>query len=493
MAGGGSIAAGVEAESPELPVVAVEGEVLNLEFQRAWLQQRRPPDGVWRRGALRSALDNEIAEIDRLISDQVNAILHHPRFQKLEASWRGIEFLLHANRDTGNIKVRVLNVTWEELCRDLERAIEFDRSQAFQKIYGAEFDMPGGRPYGLLIGDYEVHHRRTAQSRFDDFAALHAMAQVAAAAFSPFIVGASPEFFEFDSFADMTHSVDLAASFRSPEYARWHSLRNGDDARFVGVTLPHILMRLPYTDDGSRMDGFRFVETVRDATSYLWGNSVYAFAAVAVRAYAESGWFTDIRGARRSGPQGGKVEGLPIPGFDTDRPGLIKRFSTDVSLSEAQEKQLNDMGFIPLLNVQYTGLSAFYSNPSIQTPKVFTTPNATANALLSTMLQYILSVSRFAHYVKILARDRIGSFGTPEECEQFLSGWLRTYCNSSDQASPESMARYPLRDAAVQVREQPGHPGLYQCTIHLRPHSQADQIVSEFRLVTMLPAGQTAG
>jgi len=458
------------------------------EFETAWIVSHRPPERSWRRREFRAALDRDIARIDRLIGDQLNAILHHPRFQMLEASWRGIVFLLDANRGSTNVRIRVLNVTWDELYRDFDRAIEFDRSQMFQKIYDAEFDMPGGRPYGLLIGDYEVHHRRAKPHRGDDIATMRAMAQVAAAAFAPFLVGASPGFFEFDNFASMTSSTNLTASFRGPEYASWHSLREIDDARFIGLTLPHVLMRLPYVDDATRVDGFRFSETIVEDSAYLWGNAVYAFASVAIHAFAESGWFTDIRGARRSGTSGGRVEGLPIPWFDTDREGLIPRFTTDVSLSDIQERELNEMGFIPLLNIRYTGESAFYSNPSAQSPKVYGTAIATANARVSSMLQYILCVSRFAHYIKMLARERIGSFASPEECEEALTLWLRTYCNSTDHASPETMAKYPLREASVQVREQPGRPGQYQCTIHLRPHSQADQVVSEFRLVTMLPS-----
>jgi type VI secretion system protein ImpD len=462
------------------------------DFQRWWLSARLPGGAVWTRARLRAAIDRDIAAIDRLLTRQVNGILHHPRFQKLEASWRGVAFLLQTNRDPLNIKVRVLNVTWDEVCRDLERAMEFDQSQMFQKIYGEEFDMPGGRPYGLLVGDYEVMHKRTARHRTDDVAGLRAMSGIAAVSFSPFVVGAAPELFEFDSFADFMLPANVTSTFRGRDYVRWQTLRNGDDSRFIGIALPHILTRLPYTDDATRRDPFRFVETIDDASAYVWGNAAFAFAAVAIRTYAEAGWFTDMRGARRAGPAGGRVDDLPAPWFATDRPHLIKRYNTDVSLTDAQEKELSDLGFIPLLNVRFIGASAFFSNQSIQVPKLYTGAGANANARLSAMLQYILSVSRFAHYIKILARERIGSFASAEDCEEFLRNWLRGYCNSSENASPETLARYPLRDANVQVREPPGGAGSYQCVVHLRPHSQADQVLSEFRLVTTLPAGAKA-
>jgi type VI secretion system protein ImpD len=462
------------------------------DFQRWWLNARLPPGAVWAKARLRAAIDRDIAAIDRLLTRQVNVIIHHPRFQKLEASWRGVAFLLQTNRDPLNIKLRVLNVTWDEVCRDLERAMEFDQSQMFQKIYGEEFDMPGGRPYGLLVGDYEVMHKRTAQHRTDDIAGLHAMSGVAAVSFSPFIVGAAPELFEFDSFADFMLPANITNTFRARDYTRWQTLRGGEDSRFIGIALPHILMRMPYTDDATRCDPFRFVETIDGASSYVWGNAAFAFAAVAIRTYSEAGWFTDMRGARRAGPAGGRIDDLPTPWFATDRPNLIKRYNTDVSLTDAQEKELSDLGFIPLLNVRFIGASAFFSNQSVQVPKLFTGASANANARLSAMLQYILSVSRFAHYIKILARERIGSFSSAEDCEEFLRNWLRGYCNSSENASPETMAKYPLRDANVQVREPPGGAGSYQCIVHLRPHSQADQVLSEFRLVTTLPAGAKA-
>jgi type VI secretion system protein ImpD len=454
-----------------------------------WLQPGLHAHDRWDQARIRGVLDRDIAQIDQMLTRQVNAILHHPSFRRLEAAWHGIRYLALLSDDIEDVKVRILQISWSELCRDLERAIEFDQSSIFQKIYSDEFGMPGGRPFGLLIGDYEVMHRRTDGHATDDVAALKGMSQVAAAAFAPFIVGVAPAMLGLDSFRDLAMPVDLAAIFRSPDYVRWKSFRENDDARFIGLTLPRVLMRVPYRDDGSRTDGFRFQENIEDpgGEACVWGPAVYAFASIVMRAFASSGWFADLRGARQTNPpSGGLVVDLPVPWFETDRPRFAGKFSTDVAITDRLEKEFSDLGFIPLMKAQYTDYCVFYSNQSVQAHKNYQTQVATINARLSTMLQYMLCVSRFAHYLKVLARDRVGSFATPEECQVFLQNWLRGYCNNNVTVTADVMARYPLREGSVQVRETPGRPGIYQCTILLRPHSQVDQIVSEFKLVTEL-------
>jgi len=422
------------------------------------------------------------------LSRQLNAILHHARFQGLEASWRGVAYLLARAEGSESVKVKLLNVSWAEVCRDLERAIEFDQTQVFLKVYSEEFGMPGGEPYGLLVGDYEVQHRRSADHPTDDVAALQALSGVAAAAFSPFIVGCSPAFLGLDSFRGLGLPIDLRTAFRGPEYARWRSLQATEDSRFIAITLPQVLMRLPYRDDGSRVDGFRFREEVEDPgnTGYLMGNAVYAFASLVIRAYMTSGWFAEIRGTPRDALAGGIVEDLPVEWFGTDAPGLAIRYSTDVSISEYQERELSDLGLIPLCKVKNTRLSAFYSNQSLQVPATYTTLVASVNSRLSAMLQYVLCVSRFSHFIKIIGRDRVGSYTTAQECEAFLQKWLTKHCLGSNDPSPEMRARYPLHSGKVQVRDVPGKPGTYTCTVHLQPHFQFDAIVSAFKLVTEL-------
>ena len=454
----------------------------------------REPEAPWTRRRLLQALDHAVAEIDLQLGRQLDAVLHHPRFQRLEAAWRSLRRLVWLADAYDTVKIRVIHLTWSELCRDLERAIEFDQSQIFHKIYNEEFGTPGGQPYGLLIGDYEVMHRRTAEHPTDDVAALKAMSQVAAAAFAPFVVGAAPGLFGLDSFRDLALPIDLAGAFRSPDYARWRSLQEGEDARFLGIVLPRVLARLPYRDDGTRFDDFRYEEASEEAAHHLWGSAIYAFAAVVTRSCAGSGWFIDMRGARRADilvdgavrPHGGLVTHLPVAWYETDRPGLIGKGSSEVALTERQEKELSDLGFIPLLPAKNTNFLVFYGNQSVQSPRLYDGAGAAANARISAMLQYMFCVSRFAHYLKVMARDRVGSFATPEQCQDYLSDWLRDYCNANQNPSPEIMARYPLREAQVRVHEPPGRPGVYQCVVHLRPHSQVDHIVSEFKLVTEL-------
>jgi type VI secretion system protein ImpD len=462
---------------------------LRLWFGDHWVLQT-PAD----RHRVLQALDRDIAWLDALMTEQLNEILHHQRMQKLEASWRGLEYLAGQAESSEEIKLRVLNVAWAEVCKDLERAIEFDQSQLFTKVYSEEFGMPGGEPFGVLIGDYEVQHRRTRDHPTDDLAALQGVSAVAAAAFSPFIVGCSPSFLGLDSFRDLGLPIDLKQIFRQPEYARWRSFQDTEDARFVGITLPHVVMRLPYRDVASRVDGFRFREEVEDPrrSGYLFGNAVYAFAALLMRAFTQSAWFAEIRGTPQDLVAGGIVDSLPVEWFTTDKPSLATRYSTDVSVSEFQERDLSEMGLMPLSKVKNTSYSAFYSNQSAQVPKTYTTLVASVNARLSAMIQYVMCVSRFAHFIKIIGRDRVGAFSTPEECELYLQKWLRQYCMANESPSIELRARYPLREGKIKVHELPGKPGSFACTVHLQPHFQFDDVVSAFKLVTELAPSAAA-
>jgi type VI secretion system ImpC/EvpB family protein len=433
-------------------------------------------------------LTRDIAQIDGLLTRQVNAILHHPAFQKLEASWRGLQYLVRQAPEGENGKVRVLSVTWKELVRDLERAIEFDQSQLFRKVYNEEFGTPGGEPYSLLLGDYEVYPRPGPDHPTDDMTTLGGIASVAAAAFAPFIVGAHPAMLDLTSFTELELPLDFTRTFEQIEFLKWKSLRDREDARFVGMTLPRVLRRLPFRDGSGRADGFRFKEDVSapDRSGYLWGTAVYAFASVVVRAYAEYGWPAAIRGVQRGVVGGGLVEGLPVDSFRTDRPGLVPKPSTDGIITDAQEKELGELGFIPLCHCQDTSLAAFYGNQSIQKPKTFDELAATVNARMSAMLQYMFCVARFAHYIKVITRDKVGSFATAADVEEYLRKWLMKYTTASDSSGPEIKARFPLREARVQITERPDKPGTYRSVIHLRPHYQLDQMVSSVRLVAEL-------
>ena len=317
-------------------------------------------------------LNRDIARLDALLNGQVNAILHHPDFQKLEASWRSLHFLVQQVPDGGNVKIRVLNVSWKELTRDLTvRALEFDHSDLFRKVYSDEFGTPGGEPFGVLLGDYEIRHRMSADYPYNDLETLNAVAGVAAAAFAPFIAAAHPSLLELTSFADLERPLNLSRTFEHLDYLKWKAFRKKQDARFVGLTLPRVLVRLPYVDDSARTDGFRFREEVASAErgNYLWGNAAYAFGAVLIRAFVESGWLADIRGARRGELSGGVVAGLPVHSFSTDKSGVAPKCSTDTIITDAQEKELGALGFIPLCYCQDTELSAFYGNQSVQEPQ----------------------------------------------------------------------------------------------------------------------------
>jgi type VI secretion system ImpC/EvpB family protein len=468
------------------------GEPDPVRALRLWvpdLEALRGPD--LRRRVVRR-LNEDVARIDGLLNGQVNAVMHHPAFQRLEASWRGLHYLVDQVPEGANIKVRALSLSWKELTRDLERAIEFDQSQLFRKVYNDEFGMPGGEPFGVLLGDYEVRHRPAPDHPYDDVTTLGGVAAVAAAAFAPFVAAAHPTFFDLTGYSELELPLNLARTFEQLEYLKWKALRDREDARFVGLALPRVLLRLPFRDDTGRADNFRFREEVEapDRSGYLWGNAAYAFGGVLIRAFAESGWLAGIRGARRGTEGEGLVTGLPVHASATSRADVAPKCPTDATVTDAQEKELGELGFIPLCACQDTGMAAFHGNQSVQKPKVYDEPAATANARLSAMLQYILCVSRFAHYIKVISRDKIGAFTGPADCEDYLRKWLANYITASDTGGLENKAKYPLREARVRVREQPDRPGSFLCEIHLRPHFQLDRLVAPVRLVTELAPAQ---
>lgn len=451
-----------------------------------WLRWKAPAGMPRSREQVLHMLARDIAEIDALLSEQVDAILHHSQFQRLEASWRGLRYLVdQVDPEEHNIRIRVLSVSWAELARDLDRAGEFDQSQIFRKVYSAEFDMPGGTPYGLLLGDYEVRHTVSPEG-INDLRVLERIAEVAAAAWAPFIAAAHPALLGLDTFADLQFPLNLPRTFEQLEYLKWRAFRDSEDARFVGLVMPRVLWRLPYEDDGSRCDGFRYREDVSgpDARKYLWGTAVYAFGAVVARSFAESGWLASIRGVQRGIEGGGVVTGLPTHWFSTHRPGLVPKPPTDVLIHDRQEPELSELGFIPLCACPDTPYAAFYAAHSVQKPRKYSEPAATLNAKVSAMLPYLLCASRFAHYIKVMLRDKVGTFAEPEECEDFLHQWIHQYVTADPEASPEVKARLPLREARIQVRPHPGKPGSFRCIAHLWPHYELDELTTTLRVAT---------
>lgn len=427
-------------------------------------------------------LSEDLAEIDRLLNDQVNEIIHHEQFQHLEAAWRGLALLVEQLPPHANVQVKVLNASWKDLSRDFTRAVEFDQSQLFQKVYEEGIGMAGSNPFSVLIGDYRVGRSMS------DIETLQAVSGVAAAAFAPFIASADSSLFDLDHFGDLERQIDLDRTFSQPDFLAWRRFRETEDARFVGLTLPSALMRLPYTDDVSRVDGFRFREDVSDPNGdgYLWGNPAYAYGGVLIRAFSTTGWLADVRGVRRDEPGGGIVQNLPVHSFNTDRTGVAIKSSTDVAITDQQEKQLTELGFIPLCHCPDTPYSCFYGSQSVQSPRSYSTAAATANARISAMLHYILCASRFAHYLKVLARDKIGSMMPAEHIQGELTNWISQYVRDDDDAAISIKARYPLREARVEVTESPDRPGCYACSMHLLPHFQLDALSASLRLSTEL-------
>jgi len=433
-------------------------------------------------------INAQIAHIDDVLNEQVNAILHHSKLQKLEASWRGLHYLVLEADEIDLIKIKFLNVSWAQLAKDLERAIEFDQSHLFRKVYSREFGTAGGEPYGVLIGDYSIRHHPSKDHRTDDIAVLRELSQVAAAAFAPFIASADPVLFGMDDFSGLGMPINLESIFSQKEYIKWNALRETEDSRFIGLTVPKVLMRLPHEHDAYRSDGFNFQEDVSkpDNSQYLWGNACYAFGAILIQSFSHNGWFTDIRGCYSGEGQGGVVSHLPVPSFKTDKEKVAKKYSTDVLITDFSEKALNEFGFIPLCYGKDSDYSVFYGNQSIQGAKQYDKKSAEVNAKISSMLQYILCASRFAHYLKVIGREKVGSFFSAQECEDYLHRWLLSYSTASSSGTEEHLAKYPLAEAKVEVKEIPGRPGVYACVTHLKPHMQLDQMVSAVKLVTEL-------
>ena len=439
-------------------------------------------------------LDMAIARLEDLLAGQVNAILHHPRFQALESSWRGLAFLCQrggeemeraeSQGDNSRIVLRMLSVSKRELWDDATSATEFDQTVLWQKVYEAEFGTAGGTPFGLLVGDYAFKNHP------NDLDTLASIASVAAAAFAPFVAAAAPEFFGLDDYQRLEIGLPLEQDFQRPDYIKWRALRESDDARFLGLTLPRVLMRRPHGLDAAREDGFRFREEVADRQrhdKYLWGNAAYGFASVVLRAFVDTGWFADIRGFERGHETGGLVTGLAVDSHPTDRDGIALKSGTDVVIGSLQERELSELGFIPLCACQGTEYSAFFSNASIHKPKTYANVDATTTARMSSMLQYVLCASRFAHYLKSLCRQKLGGQSSVGELNKYLSEWINDYVTDDVRASPEIKTRYPLRQADVEVSEIPGQAGAYRLQMQLLPHYQLDSLSASLRLVHRLP------
>lgn len=426
-------------------------------------------------------INSAIAAIDKAMSKQLSAIMKNEKFQKLEGSWRGLHHLVSNSETSSQLKIRMLNISKKELSRDLEKAVEFDQSQIFKKIYESEFGTAGGEPYSALIGDYEF------SSHPDDINLLTNMSNIAAAGFCPFISASAPEMFGFESFTELSKPRDLEKIFESAEYIKWRSFRDSEDSRFVVLTMPRVLARLPYGKDTKPIEAFNFEEVKVEGgpkhDEYCWMNAAYAMGAVLTRSYAEYGWCTSIRGAEG----GGKVEGLHSHVFMSDDGDMDQKCPTEIGITDRREAELSKLGFLPLCHYKNTDYAVFFGAQTTQKPKKFDDPDATANTEISARLPYIMATSRIAHFLKVMARDKVGSFMEAADAEEWLNKWISNFVNASPGASADMKARYPLAEASIEVKEIPGQPGAYSAIAWLRPWLQMEELTASLRLVAKIP------
>jgi type VI secretion system protein ImpC len=431
-----------------------------------------------------ASIKSRIAQIDDLISHQLSEVLHSPDFQQLEASWRGLHYLV-MNSETGTrLKIRLLNVTRKELLTDLEKATEFDQSVLFKKVYEEEYGTFGGHPYSCLIGDFEFGRHP------QDIKMLEIISGVAAAAHAPFIAAASPRLFDLDSYTDLSVPRDLAKGFETAELIKWRSFRETEDSRYVTLVLPRVLGRLPYGQKTVPVDGIGFEEDVtgKDHKKYLWGNAAYVLGQRITNAFSLYGWTAAIRGVEG----GGIVEGLPAHTFKTDEGDIALKCPTELAITDRREKELSDLGFVALCHCKGTDYAAFFGGQTTNKPKAYNTNDANANARISSNLPYILASSRFAHYIKAMMRDKVGSFMSRDNVAAFLNTWIADYVLLDDAAPQVVKAKYPLREARVDVVDVPGKPGCYKAVVFLRPHFQLEELTVSIRLVAELPAPAAA-
>ena len=424
-----------------------------------------------------------IAEIDQKLTEQVNLILHHEDFQQLEGSWRGLHHLVNNTETDEMLKIRVMNISKMELGNTLKKykGTAWDQSPIFKKVYEEEYGQFGGEPYGCLVGDYYFDHSP------QDVEMLGAMAQVAAAAHAPFLAAAAPSVMQMESWQELANPRDLTKIFSTPEYAAWRSLRDSDDSRYIGLAMPRFLARQPYGAKTDPVEEFDFEEDTEgaDSAKYTWANSAFAMATNINQAFKEYGWCTQIRGVE----SGGLVTDLPTHTFPTDDGGVDMKCPTEIAISDRREAELAATGFMPLIHKKNSDMAAFIGAQSLQKPAEYDDPDATANANLAARLPYLFATCRFAHYLKCIVRDKVGSFKERGDMEQWLNNWIGQYVEVNPAtASDVDKARKPLAGAEVVVEEIEGNPGYYSSKFFLRPHYQLEGLTVSLRLVSKLPS-----
>ena len=436
--------------------------------------------------ALRS-IQSIIAEIDKKLTQQVNEILHHPDFQQLESAWRGLHYLVNNTETDEMLKIRVMNISKKDMSKTLRKfkGTAWDQSPIFKKVYEEEFGQLGGQPYGTLIADYHFDHSPP------DVELLGEMAKIAAGAHAPLITGASPTLFQMDSWSELANPRDLTKIFQTPEYASWTSLRESEDSKYVGLAMPRFLGRLPYGSKTDPVEAFAFEEDTdgSDHSKYGWVNAAYGMAVNINRSFKEYGWCSRIRGVE----SGGAVQNLPSHTFPTDDGGIDQKCPTEIAISDRREAELAKNGMMPLIHRKNTDVAAFIGAQSLHKPAEYDDPDATANANLAARLPYLFATCRFAHYLKCMVRDKVGSFKSRNDMQAWLQDWINKYVDFNAEVSPEAeKARKPLAAAEVIVEEVEGNPGYYSSKFFLRPHYQLEGLSVSLRLVSKLPSERGA-
>lgn len=476
----------VDAQSSVLDLIIEHGRIVKDPSQAEKAAEMisefigQVPQQVMRKSANAAEMIAErIAGIDQMISAQLNEIMHVEAFQKLESTWRGLHRLLKSGEGASDLKIKILSVNKAELLKDFERSSGFDQSALFKLIYEEEFGTLGGVPFGILVTDFAFG--RGPQ----DLRLLEELSHVAASAHAPLLAAPAPHLFDMESFLDLGAPRDLAKIFESGELAAWRSFRDSEDSRYVVMTLPRVLMRLPYGPDTVPVEEFAFKEDCEGSTheKYLWGSAAWMLAERIVGAYGEYGWCAAIRGVEG----GGKVENLPLHFYKSVAGDVATKCPTETAITDRREKELSDLGFMPLCYAKGSDYSVFFGGQTVNRPAVYSTDLANANARLASMLPYVLAASRFAHYLKSIMRDKIGSFQSRASVEKYLNQWITRYVTVDDEASQDVKARYPLREASVQVYELSGRPGAYSSVVFLRPHFQLEELTASIRLVAELP------
>ncbi len=434
------------------------------------------------------SIEAMIAAIDKKLSEQINLVMHHADFQKLEGAWRGLHYLVNNTETDEMLRINVMNISKEDLSRTLKRydGVSWDQSPLFKRIYTEEFSSFGGAPYGCLVGDYYFDHSKP------DVELLTQMAKIGAAAHAPFIAAASPEVAGMDSWQQLNNPRDFSKLFSTPLYAAWRSLRESEDSKYLGLAMPRFLARAPYGAKTNPVEEFDFEEDTgaADHNKYTWANSAYAMAVNINRSFKSYGWCTRIRGIE----SGGAVPNLPTHAFPTDDGGVDMKCPTEIAIDDRREAELAANGFMPLLHRKNSDFAAFIGAQSLQKPTEYEDPDATANARLSARLNYLFPTCRFAHYLKCIVRDKVGSFKERDDMQRFLHDWVTQYVHGDPaHASEEAKAQRPLAGAEVTVEEIEGNPGYYTSKMYLRPHYQLEGLTVALRLVSKLPSGKAAG